>query len=145
MCEWNENSRWIYVMTLELPTLRSQITLTIVMNCENNPSLAISTKAYSFWCSFKCPFQISFNVSNFELLLQTSFSFASNFLLLLLQLLLLLFPLWQTWSHPKFSVALDVAITFDVNSCCKPIKHNRACCYYVIPMLPTSHEEMNEP
>jgi hypothetical protein len=112
-------------MPLEPTTLRSQITLTIVMNCENNPSLATSTEAYSFQCSFKCPFQTSSNVSNFELLLQTCFSFASHFLILLLQLLLLLFPLWQTWSHPKFGVALDVVMTFDVNSCCKPIKDKK--------------------
>jgi hypothetical protein len=77
--------------------------------------------------------------------LQTCFSFAGHFLRFLLQLLLLLFPLWQTWSHPKFDVAIDVAMIFDVNSCCKLIKHKRACCYYVIPMLPTSHEEINEP
>jgi len=145
VCEWNEDFGWIYVMTLEPTSLQSQITLAIVMNCENNSSLATSTKAYSFRCSFKCPFQIISNVSNFKLLLKTCFSFASHFLMLLLQLLLLLFPLWQTWLHPKFGVALDVAMTFDVNSCCKSIKHKIACCYYVIPMLPTSHEEINEP
>lgn len=54
-------------------------------------------------------------------------------------------PLVTNMITSKFDVALDVTMTFDVNSCCKPIKHKRTCCYYVIPMLPTSHEEINEP